>query len=612
MERLREIGLVSIVVSNYNNEKYIEECLDSLLNQTYKNIEIIIVDDASTDNSVNIINNWIKKINEDLDEKNRVIFLKLPKNVGFSGAVTAGLYLTTGEYIAMQDGDDYSNKIRIEKQVNYIKDNIDIKVVGTNYATFTDKRKKPKLLPNFIEYGVEQIRETYSKGGNAVSYGTLLFEGKIFDAIGGLTKKIDGAEDYEYIRKLLSYGVDNINEPLYYYRRHEEQRSNEFYGVAVKKRYKIDKENLRIMLVLDRFNVGGTETHVLTLAKELLNQGIAVTILGADGPLGSEFRKLNCKVYNMEFPLIVPRDKFTIDVFKEKIRRVIEAEDINIIHGHQSPSGSISLEVGRELNIPYIFTIHGMYYHDIVNDKLPRCNSIISVSHPVYEWLLKFGVQSRVVANGVIYDDFDESIKENNIREKYGIPKDAMVAMYCSRMAWGKIKTCENLIRVCRDLKRWENIGIHALIVGDGPGYEELTRIGERANNLLGEKLIHFTGNKLNLVDFYSTSDCVVGTGRVAIEGLAAKKTIIATGNDGYFGLINEENFYDAWKVYFGDHGSNIVNNAMYLYDDLRKFYFEQKKLNLDIDSLYEKSKSMFDISVITNQVIDVYLESFN
>ncbi|MBU3089493.1 glycosyltransferase [Clostridium gasigenes] len=612
MEKLREIELVSIVVSNYNNEKYIEECLDSLVNQTYKNIEIIIVDDASTDNSVDVINNWIKKVSVDLDKENRIVFLKLPRNVGFSGAVTAGLYLTTGEYIAMQDGDDCSNEMRIEKQIKYLKENKDIKVVGTNYATFTDKREKPKLLPNFVEYGVEKIREIYSKGGNAISYGTLLFEGNIFDSVGGLTKKIDGAEDYDYITKLLSYGADNINEGLYYYRIHTAQRSREFYGLASKKRYKIDRENLRVMLVLDRFNVGGTETHVLTLAKELLKQGIAVTILGADGPLGPEFKKLKCKIYNMEFPLIVARDKFTIDVFKEQIRRVIEAEDINIIHGHQSPSGSLALEAGREFNIPYIFTIHGKYYHDILNDKLPRCNSIISVSHPVYQWLLEAGIQSKVVPNGVIYNDFNEGSKDNYIREKYGIPKDAMVAMYCSRLAWGKVKTCENLIRVCRDLKRRENIEMHALIVGDGPGYEELNRVGNRANNLIGEDLIHFAGNQLNLVDFYATSDCVVGTGRVAIEGLAAKKIVIATGNDGYFGLINEDNFYDSWKLYFGDHGSNIVNNAMYLYNDLRKFYLEQKTLDLGIEKIYIKSKYIFDIPVIANEIIDIYLDSFN
>lgn len=610
MRRVREPGLVSMVVSNYNNANYIEECLDSLFNQTYRNIEIIVIDDASTDNSVEIIENWIRRKSSE-DSTTRITFLKLPQNVGFSGAVTAGLYLANGEYIAMQDGDDYSGGMRVEKQVKYLKENADIKAIGTNYAVFTKNDEEPKILPNFIEYGVEEIRERYSNGGSAVSYGTLLFKGEIFDTVGGLTRRMNGAEDAEYITKLLPYGLDNINEALYYYREHKEQRSREFYGVEVKNGPKVSRENLRVMLVLDRFDVGGTETHVLTLAKELINQGVTVTILGADGPLGSEFRKLNCKIYNMEFPLIVPRDKGTIDIFKQNIKRVIEAEEINIIHGNQSPSGSLCLEASKEFSIPYVFTIHGMYYHDILYDILPRCNSIISVSYPAYDWLLEFGIQSRVVPNGVIYDDFNKPSNKNSIRKEYGIPEDAIVVMYCSRMAWGKIKVCENLIRVCRDLKLRENIGIHALIVGDGPGYEELKKVGDKVNTLLGENIIHFTGNQVNLVDFYSTCDCVVGTGRVVIEGLAAQKTVIATGNDGYFGLIDEENFNESWKMYFGDHASHVVNNAMYLYDDVKKFFIERETLKLSTSSIYERSKNMFDISVVVNQVIDIYLNSF-
>ena len=60
MKYQRIEGLVSFVISNYNNENYISDCLDSILNQTYENIEIIVVDDNSTDNSVQVIKQWIE------------------------------------------------------------------------------------------------------------------------------------------------------------------------------------------------------------------------------------------------------------------------------------------------------------------------------------------------------------------------------------------------------------------------------------------------------------------------------------------------------------------------------------------------------------------------
>lgn len=611
MKKERKKNLVSIVITNYNKEDYIQECLDSIVNQTYKEIEVIIIDDASTDSSVNKIEEWIES---NKDKGININLFQISKNIGFSGAVTTGLYLASGEYIAMQDGDDISDPTRIEKQVNYLKNNKGIRAIGTNYAAFSNKRRRPKILPNTVMYGVEKIREAFSKGINAVTFGTILFEGEIFDEIGGLTRKADGAEDFEFVSKLLPFGLDNIKEAIYYYRSHKDQRSKEFYGGATKKRAKVSREELRVLLVLDAFNIGGTETHVLSLAKELINQGVKVVVLGKDGPLGSEFKKLNCKIYNMDFPLIVPRDRETNNAFITMIRRVIEAEKINIIHGHMAPSGSLALESGREFNIPYIMTIHGMYYHDILSDKLPKCNAIISVSHPVYTWLLKSGIQSRVIPNGIIYNDFEEknqiSIKQE-VRQTYGIPDDALLAMYCSRMAWGKIRTCENLIRVVRDLKRAENIDYHALIVGDGPGYEELVEVGKRANSILGKEIIHFTGNQLDMPKFYLASDLVVGTGRVAIEGMAARKNVIATGNDGYYGIITPDNFDAAWNIYFGDHGSSEVNNAMYLYDDLKRYYSEKNNLINQIPDIYLKSKKMFDISVMTKQVIDIYLDSF-
>ena len=110
MKYQRIEGLVSFVISNYNNENYISDCLDSILNQTYENIEIIVVDDNSTDNSVQVIKQWIENNKNLFKNDDYIKLLELPRNTGFAGCVTAGLFLAKGEYIAMQDGDDKSAK----------------------------------------------------------------------------------------------------------------------------------------------------------------------------------------------------------------------------------------------------------------------------------------------------------------------------------------------------------------------------------------------------------------------------------------------------------------------------------------------------------------------
>ena len=601
--------LVSIVVSNYNNEKYIEECLNSLINQSYENIEIIIIDDFSTDDSVNIINSWIDRRSS--YQRTKIKFLKMSKNIGFSGAVTVGMYLAKGEYIAMQDGDDISHNNRMEIQVEYLKSNKDIMMVGSNYYVFRNYLNEAKIEPNFVVYGKDRVEEEFSKGKSPVSFGTILFKGKIFDEIGGLTRKLDGAEDYEFIAKSLVYGIDNINKALYYYRSHEEQRSRKYYSKYSIKKNRINKETLSVLLILDKFNIGGTETHVLTLTKQLINEGVKVTVIAGDGPLGEEFKKLKCKIYNLDFPPTIQKDDGIRNNFLDKIYNIIELEDINLIHAHQSASGSLAVEAGKKLNIPCIFTIHGMYYYDILNNALKQADKVISVSIPVYKWLLKYNINSIVVPNGIFFRNY---INESNnfLREKYNISKDSLGIIYCSRMAWGKVKVCENLITVIRDLRINEDIKYNGIIIGDGPGYRELKEIADEANNILGDEIIHFTGNQLDVNKYYLASDCVLGTGRVAIEGMAAFKKVIAAGNCGFFGLVSSENFNDAWKTYFGDHDSRVNNNAMYLYENMKQYYLKKDNYDKDIYDIYEKGRDLFEITKVTRELIDIYIDALN
>ena len=84
-----------------------------------------------------------------------------------------------------------------------------------DYTNIKEKMEKTISVYNEIEYGISKIKYLYSAGKNCISNDTLLIKGTVFDKIGGLTRKIDGAEDYEFITKLLVYGVDNLNEELY-------------------------------------------------------------------------------------------------------------------------------------------------------------------------------------------------------------------------------------------------------------------------------------------------------------------------------------------------------------------------------------------------------------
>lgn len=604
MSYKREVDLVSVVVTNYNNEKYIRACLDSILNQSYENIEIILVNDASTDKSINVINEWISDNQSKFNKENYITVIDLPRNVGFSGAVTTGLFACRGEFIAFHDGDDVSNENRIEKQVKYLKDSNSLNAVGCDYEVFSDDSLEPVYKLNGISFGVEEIKDIYSKGGHCVCYGTLLFKGEVFDKLGGLSRNLNLVEDYEYITKLLPFGIDNLEHKLYYYREHDKQRSKGLLNTDTKPK---STDELKVLIVFDKFNIGGTETHALSLAKGLIDNNVDVVVAANDGPLKSEFEKLNCKIYKIDFPLVLIDDEGEKLKYHDKLQNIIDNEKINIVHAHQSPSGSMCIDVCNKLKIPCIFTIHGLYYQDIISDKLKLATEVISVSKPVYDWLLESKIKSTLIPNFIDFDTFSNTDELKDIRKDLNIKKDAFVALYCSRFAWGKTLVAENFIRVCRDIKRLENVDIHALIIGDGPDVEKISHFCKRANDILKNEYIHMIGPKTKLNDYYNSCDCVVGTGRVAIEAMAFNKPIIASGNLGYFGILEDNNLEESWKTYFADHKFNKVNNASYLYKDLKYMISNKSKFKAFSNKGNSWARDKFNTEVNIKDIINLY-----
>lgn len=125
--------LVSIIIPVYNVEKYLERCIESVINQTYKNIEIILVNDGSTDNSLSICKKY--------KEKDKRIILIDQKNSGVSAARNAALKIAKGEYIQFTDSDDWLEKNMIEEMV-YSSITNDSDIVICEYKNYYEKNNK--------------------------------------------------------------------------------------------------------------------------------------------------------------------------------------------------------------------------------------------------------------------------------------------------------------------------------------------------------------------------------------------------------------------------------------------------------------------------------------
>ncbi|HAS7841575.1 TPA: glycosyltransferase family 2 protein, partial [Vibrio cholerae] len=127
---------ISVVMSVYNGEKYLGEAIDSILKQTFSDFEFIIINDGSTDKTLEIIKSYMKK-----DDR---IVLVSRENKGLIVSLNEGLDLAKGQYIARMDADDISIKSRFEKQIEFLDSNPDIGVCGTWVEVFGENIKSKK------------------------------------------------------------------------------------------------------------------------------------------------------------------------------------------------------------------------------------------------------------------------------------------------------------------------------------------------------------------------------------------------------------------------------------------------------------------------------------
>lgn len=120
--------LVSVIMPVYNAAPFLEESVQSILNQTYKNFRLIIINDSSTDSSLEIATKLQKKYPNQI----RLISLKKRLNRGGDSCANIGIRIATGTYIARMDADDISHPTRLEKQVKFLENNRDIFMVGAS------------------------------------------------------------------------------------------------------------------------------------------------------------------------------------------------------------------------------------------------------------------------------------------------------------------------------------------------------------------------------------------------------------------------------------------------------------------------------------------------
>ncbi|MGM0904475.1 MAG: glycosyltransferase family 4 protein [Bacillota bacterium] len=365
---------------------------------------------------------------------------------------------------------------------------------------------------------------------------------------------------------------------------------------------------IKLLMMLECLNIGGTETHTLSLTKQLIHCGVDVTIYSfSSGNIHDEFISLGCTVY-------IGSKKAANRL--EEVRKIILKHQINIIHTHDK-SAELADNVASMFNLPLIYTVHGSYY-DIFS-KLKHKNIVyISVSLPIKQWLAAKGIPSTLISNGIDTIKYNSNIDRKSLKLQLEIPVDTPLIVYAARLGnRKKFKICDAFIQTCPVVRKKLLANMHVAIVGGSPNNKRRFNLIKdkvrKINMQHGENFIHVLGERKDMERIYCGADCVVGTGRIALEAMACETKVIAAGSEGYVGLITPDNFHEACQLHFGDHaGKGDFSEEIFCKDIAEAFLSGPSSDITNVKKNRELVKNRFSIEQVTNELLHVYKRNMN
>lgn len=242
--------LVSVVMPAYNSEKYIAEAIESILNQTFTEFELIVIDDCCKDATAQIVRSF---------DDDRIVFIQNEVNKGFLYGLNYGIEIAKGKYIARLDDDDTSYPTRLQKQVEYLNAHEDVVLVGTRI----DERRNGELCEKPvtpIRTG-NQIRFELLFGNSSIAHSSFMMRKSVLEKYNIRYEIFKQVPDYHMLTCICQYGnLACLEETLVTWRIHPQQSTN-----IRSKRMKTDEFDKARCMYIDSISL--SEEHKLILKK---------------------------------------------------------------------------------------------------------------------------------------------------------------------------------------------------------------------------------------------------------------------------------------------------------------------------------------------------------
>ena len=331
--------------------------------------------------------------------------------------------------------------------------------------------------------------------------------------------------------------------------------------------------NKNILLALMQLNIGGAETHVVELSKELKRSGFNVIVVSNGGVYVKELEESGIKHYAV--PL---QNKKPLNMIKaaRRLKKIIKDEKIDIVHSHARIPSFILGKLHKRMKFPFVTTAHwvfntshGLKYITDWGEK------VVAVSEDIKTYLMdNYKIPEgdiRVTINGIDTDKFSPDTDCADIYEEFNLKKEENIITYVSRLDESRSLVAKQLIEAVPRLdKQVPNLRI--LLVGGGDDFENVKAMADKVNSDAKREIITLTGARTDINKLIAPCELFVGVSRAALEAMAAEKPVIIAGNEGYIGLFDRSKLKVGIDTNFCCRGCEQSSPSL-LEQDILKFF---------------------------------------
>ena len=360
---------------------------------------------------------------------------------------------------------------------------------------------------------------------------------------------------------------------------------------------------MKILILTDQLGIGGAETHIAQLAKTLTGCKKSVFVASAGGDIADKLEKQGIPQIRLPMNTHSPIRWLFL---RHKIRAFIKREKIDVAHAHARVPALLIHGV-RRLGCAEIVTVHAKFRAGLVRRLLSRWGeNSIAVSedlrtylHNVYEIPMQ---RITVIPNGIDLLQFSPKAEKES--------SDALRILFASRLDADCSLGAEFLLEITPLLAQ-QIPKLSITIVGGGKKMPEIASRAQKINCELGFDCIHAIGAMQDVAPLLREQDIFVGVSRAALEAAASGCAVILCGNEGYDGILKEENFFESSLSNFCARDSQKPNSELLLQDVLELALSPalRESCAAECRKLLEEH---YDAASICEKTLDVYQKNLH